>query len=108
MDERRSRQARNEAFLRDVNERVATLDRNAQAGWAQGSDERFEFQCECGRSPTCAGRVELTLEEYDEVRKQSDRFLVLPGHEDSVIERVVRRSDRYVVVDKVAAVERQV
>jgi hypothetical protein len=108
MDERHVRQARNEALLREVNERVATLDRGAQEGWANGTEVRFEFQCECGRSPGCAERVSLTLAEYDEVRAQVDHFLVLPGHEDPVIERVVRRTDRYHVVDKVAAVERHV
>ena len=58
--------------------------------------------------PSCIERVSLTLAEYDEVRAQVDHFLVLPGHDDPVIERVVRRTDRYLVVDKVAAVERQV
>jgi hypothetical protein len=42
------------------------------------------------------------------VRAQADRFVVVPGHESPVIEHVVRRSDRYVVVDKVAGVEQEV
>jgi hypothetical protein len=108
VEERQSRQARNEAFLRDVNDRMATLDRNARAGWANGTDGRFEFECECGQSPRCGERIELTLDEYEEVRDQTDRFVLVPGHEDPVIEHVVRRSDRYVVVDKVADVEREV
>ena len=108
MDERNHRQARNDAFLRDVNERMATLDHDAQGSWVNGTDGRFEFQCECGQSPTCGGQVELTLGEYEQVRAQADRFVVVPGHEDPVIEHVIRRNDRYVVVDKVAAVEQEV
>ena len=108
MDERHVRRARNEALLREVNERVATLDRGAQTAWANGKDERFAFQCECGRAPACGEQISLTLAEYDEVRVQGDRFLVVPGHEDPAIEHVVRRNDRYLVVDKVAEVEQEV
>jgi hypothetical protein len=108
VDERHLRQARNEALLRDVNERVATLDRGPQTAWVNGTDERFAFQCECGRAPTCGECISVTLAEYDEVRAQADRFLVFPGHEDPAIERVVRQNDRYLVVDKVAEVEQEV
>ena len=108
MDERRRQQARNEALLREVNERVATLDRSPQTAWTNGKDERFAFQCECGRAPACREQISLTLAEYDEVRAQADRFLVMPGHENPSIERVVRRDDRYLVVDKIAEVEREV
>ena len=66
MDERNHRQARNEAFLRDVNERMATFDHDAQGSWVNGTDGRFAFQCECGQSPTCGGQVELTLGEYEQ------------------------------------------
>ena len=74
----------------------------------QRDRRRFAFQCECGQSPTCGGQVELTLGEYEQVRAQADRFVVVPGHEDPVIEHVIRRNDWYVVVDKVAAVEQEV
>jgi hypothetical protein len=108
VDERHLRQARNEALLREVNERVVTLDRGPQTAWANGTDERFAVQCECGRAPSCGECISLTLAEYDEVRAQADRFLVLPGHEDPAIEHVVRRNDRYLVVDKIAQVELEV
>jgi hypothetical protein len=108
MEERYERRARNEALLREVNERVAALDRGAQAGWANGLEERFDFQCECGRSPRCEQHVALTLTEYDVVREQVDRFVVVPGHEEPAVERVVRRGEGYFVVDKLADVEPQV
>lgn len=98
MDARLERQARNEALTRTVNQRRATLDENASA-WAEPS-QRFEFMCECGCSGGCDSRIEMTLAEYEQVRGQSDRFAVVPGHETEAIERVVERDRRFLVVDK--------
>ena len=98
MDERLERQARNEGLTRSVNEQVATLDERA-GSWA-GPDRLFSFHCECGRSDGCADRVQMTMAEYERVRQQQDRFAVLPGHEESEIEVVVERSERFLMVDK--------
>ncbi len=89
--------------MREVNERVAGLDRNAVANWAD-ADELFEFVCECSL-PECDLHVRMTLAEYDEVRAQDDRFALVPGHETGAIERIVRRTDRFIIVDKVDSVE---
>jgi hypothetical protein len=101
--DRAERQAVNEGLVRDVNERIAGLDRNAAANWAE-EDQLFEFRCECS-TPACEEQVRMTLEEYDEVRHQDDRFVVVPGHETAAIERVVSSTDRFTIVDKVDAVE---
>ena len=103
VEERYERQARNEDLMRDVNDRVAALDKGA-SGWAD-ADEPFEFQCECGRLDGCDGRVPMTLAEYEGVRAQRDRFAVVPGHETGEIEYVVERNERYAIVDKRDAVE---
>jgi hypothetical protein len=100
---RPERQAANEAAFREVNERRAAIDRGAEATWA-GGDELFEFVCECG-AESCEGRIEMTLEEYDAVRAQDDRFTVLPGHESAEIETVVEWHETYVVVDKIPELE---
>jgi hypothetical protein len=100
---RAERQAANEAAFREVNERRAAIDRGAEATWAEG-DELFEFVCECGAGG-CEGRIEMTLQEYDAVRDQDDRFSVLPGHESPEIETVAERHERYVVVDKIPELE---
>jgi hypothetical protein len=105
MDERQARQARNEAFMREVNERIDQLDKAAESRGAGPDSGFFEFHCECGAREGCSERVELTLAEYDEVRAQDDRFAVFPGHEFPAIERVVRRNERYVLVDKIREVE---
>lgn len=96
-------QARNEALLRSVNERIKALDEEGPY-WAEPG-HRFEFECECGKPSGCGERVEMSLEEYDRVRSQRDRFAVVPGHEAPEIERVVERHERFLIVDKVDAVE---
>lgn len=93
----------NEALMREVNERLAGLDRNALANWAEAG-EVFEFVCECSQV-SCEEHVRMTLAEYERVRKQDDRFTVVPGHETATIERVVQSTDRFTIVDKADAVE---
>jgi hypothetical protein len=106
VDERSTRQAKNEALHREVNERLEQLDKQADEGWASDA-ERFEFVCECGDGG-CEARVWMALADYEDVRRQDDRFAVHPGHEDDAIERVVKRGDGFVVVDKAADLEPQV
>jgi hypothetical protein len=106
VEKRHERLAINEALSREVNERVAALDEQAVSMWAAPSELLFEFLCECSVDGGCEARVELTLEEYERVRVQDDRFAVAPGHESDQIEHVIERSDRFLIVDKVDAVER--
>jgi CTP:molybdopterin cytidylyltransferase MocA len=44
--------------------------------------------CECERAE-CLQRLEVSAGLYAEVRRDSDRFLVIAGHEDADVERVV-------------------
>ena len=85
-------------MMRSVNDRIAALDKSA-TDWA-APDHQFEFQCECGKTDGCDGRVLMTLGEYDRVRSQRDRFAVVPGHETDEIESIVERDERYMIVDK--------
>jgi hypothetical protein len=106
VEKRHERQAINEALAREVNERVAGLDEQAVRMWAAPSDQRFEFLCECSAEGGCEARLELTFEEYERVRAQDDRFVLAPGHETDEIEHVIERTARFLIVDKVDAVER--
>jgi hypothetical protein len=47
----------------------------------------------------------MTLAEYERVRRQRDRFAVVPGHETHDIEYIVEQDERYVIVDKRDVVE---
>lgn len=59
----------------------------------------FGFLCECGRGD-CRQRLRVTLEAYESVRRDSMRFLVVPGHVDPEGERVVERTAGFWVVEK--------
>jgi hypothetical protein len=96
MDERTERIGLNEALFREVNERVKGInDRFADA------PETAQFVCECGLE-TCAERIELPLQTYEELRSNPTHFAVRPGHELPDVETVVERHDEYVVVEKKA------
>lgn len=85
--------AETEALFRDVNEQIAE------------TAERFDvttadFYCECA-DVECHERVEVPLDDYEEVRSESTHFIISPGHENERVERVLARRGRYAVVDKV-------
>ncbi len=85
--------ARNEAFFRDVNEGIAEASERFES-------EEAEFLCECGDA-NCTHRIEVPLEEYENVRDHPTRFLVRDGHVLPEVEEVVRRRRRYSIVEKV-------
>jgi hypothetical protein len=57
--------------------------------------------CECVRRH-CLERLELTIAEYEQVRRHPLRFVVAPDeeHVDASAEHVVLTTDRYWVVEK--------
>ena len=92
--------ARNETLFRNLNERLKELDdRLDTASVGAPAVDREEFFCECGQLD-CMGRFEMTRAQYEAVRARSERFVVLPGHEDEEIESVVDKQDRFFVVEK--------
>jgi hypothetical protein len=93
------RRATNEALFRDVNERIAESAERFDA-------EETDFVCECA-DPNCTHRVSASLEEYEEVREDPTTFLLVPGHEQGDIERVVSDRGRFRIVEKVQAAVRR-
>ena len=55
-------------------------DRTAEKGRELGWSFAVPFLCECSER-RCFARVELTLEEYGQLRSHPQRYLTLPGHE---------------------------
>jgi hypothetical protein len=109
MKDRLEQQSRNEALLREVNERIAEVDKSAEEHNLAPDESLFEFLCECGSSNgeagSCEERVLMTINEYEQVRSQDDRFVVSPGHESDWLEWVAARTERFVIVDKRADAE---
>ncbi|HEY7198228.1 MAG TPA: hypothetical protein VH306_13670 [Gaiellaceae bacterium] len=89
MDPREERIGRNETLFREVNERIEQVSPSYET----------EFICECG-DRDCIDPVPMTLGEYEKIRMEPHRFLVVPGHEIPDVERVVDRGDGYLVVEK--------
>jgi hypothetical protein len=104
MDDRLERKARNEALMREVNERIAEVDKTAADASFAPEETFFEFLCECGGDGEsrggCDEHVRMTIPEYEHVRSQNDRFAVYPGHENETLEWVAMRNERFVLVDK--------
>ncbi len=95
-DETNRRIGGNEATFRDVNETLRAGKRLADAS------ERFPFRCECGVLG-CNQLVELSLPEYEAVRREPTHFFIVDGHEITETEHVVERRERYTVVEKEGA-----
>jgi hypothetical protein len=88
---RRERAARNENLFREVNERIEDLASTASF---------TQFICEC-YDETCDDRVSMTVQEYEHIRAEGNRFFVVPGHNGTDVDEVVEATDRYLIVRKI-------
>ena len=86
------RKGTNEAWFRDLNER---LEQRA----AGNGDTTFQIVCECAVEE-CTERIEITMASYEAVRSEAKQFIVAPGHADPACERLVSSEDGYDVVEK--------
>jgi len=87
-----------------VNERIKETSLRLEAQDVEQAPRYLEFLCECA-DPGCTETVEVTLEEYEEIRSESTHFVVRPGHENGAIEDAAWTSERFVVVEKEVAEE---
>jgi hypothetical protein len=93
---RAKKHALNQMAFREVNERIAELT----AEWRQ--TEMSLFVCECS-NPGCAESLEITPAEYEWVRGDGARFVVLNGHQSREMERVVEGNGRFLIVEKIGS-----
>ena len=94
MEERERRIGMNEALFREVNERLQEL----AEGFAR-TPEKLDLICECGNA-SCASRIEMDREEYEQVRSDSTTFAIAKGHAIPDVEEIVERRKAYDVVRK--------
>ena len=90
---------RNEALFRELNERVREIEETLTDGGVVEPSTYGEYFCECGLDG-CTEKIRLTNEEYERVRTHPLHFAIVPGHEVVEIERVVERTDRFAMVEK--------
>jgi hypothetical protein len=93
---KRSRSAKNESIFRAVNEQIRTISE----GFAAAEEhDLVVFICECSKLD-CIAAVSATLEEYRAVQKRPNQSLIVAEHLDPDRERIVSRTDRFAVVEK--------
>lgn len=90
------RKGLNQARFADANDRI---DRAARDLVGADDPDVVPFLCECPRTD-CMQVILVTLAEYERVRSSEMHNLTAPGHEDESVERVVARTERYVVTEK--------
>jgi hypothetical protein len=88
------RKGENEAFFRELNER---LEQNAAD--KPGASGSFEIVCECSLE-TCTQRLRVSFTDYESVREEETWFILAAGHADLGIERLVSAAPGYDIVEK--------
>ena len=91
---REERAARNQLLFRTVNEQIMSMTERFRA---ELSD--MDLVCECADA-SCTGTIRLRVDEFAQLEKAGNAFLVLHGHEDGRVEDVIFQHDGYVVVRK--------
>ena len=95
MDADRARRlALNEAVARDVNPAVEETGRD----W-HDAGERIELICECSAG-NCSARIHVTRAEYEQVRENDLRFMLVDGHVNEEIEHRVGTVGDATIVEK--------
>jgi hypothetical protein len=91
---RDSRRVENEKMARYGNERLhdAVEDVVPDA-------KPVPFLCECA-AEFCHARVELTLEQWEEIAAEPSHFVMVAGHERSEGEQIIGKLGEYDVVEK--------
>ena len=85
--------AKNESTFRHANE---TLE--GKAGELALGEEPTPYLCEC-EDERCTKTVLLSREQYEAVRANPKRFVMVPGHQEAD-NAVVQEEARYTVIEK--------
>jgi hypothetical protein len=92
--EREERIARNEAMFREANERAKAWEERHRL---EGEVELYF--CECA-NPECREKVSLGKPEYERVRSDPRRFVIVTGHELPDVETVIDQNEDWAIIEK--------
>ena len=95
------RAARNEEVFRGVNARIE------EGAEKHAVSAPLPFHCECGRS-FCLETIEIPPARYAAAVRERYHFVVIPGHEEPQIERIVEREQAFLVVEKIGEAREQI
>lgn len=80
-------------MYRTANERAKAWDeRHSDTGVAS-------YFCECAQ-PECRKKVRLRQADYERVRSDSRRFVIVPGHELPDVETVIEQNEGWAIIEK--------
>jgi hypothetical protein len=91
-DVRAERLAKNEVLFRSVNENIAGMERRSRLDAG--------FICECSQLQ-CSEIIPISVEEWELIHQDRSKFVLVPGHEEAEIERILSQPDGYLVVEKI-------
>jgi hypothetical protein len=86
----------NELIQRDENEKA-----NRKLHHILAAEDKILFICECSRA-SCKDRIGLTNRQFYEFHRNRKRFVIIPRHETAGIDRIVKKTDDYYIVEKYA------
>jgi hypothetical protein len=93
-EEQARRVGLNESIFREVNEQIESLNHGF------GTElTTMTVICECADGE-CTDRVEIAISEYEKVRANPLRYIVVPGHELPDFEAIVDSGAGYDIVQK--------
>lgn len=92
------RLAENEVIFRQINSEIKefVIEDALSSTYAK---QPLRFYCECSNMD-CRERIEITADEYDSLHKDTKHFVLRAAHFTPEIERVVKETDKYIVVEK--------
>ena len=93
--DRVERAALNQSVFRQVNERLQEI-----ANTFQDTTNTAVFACECA-ALGCVEQIDMSMDEYETLRNDPNRFAVRHGHVLHDVETVVSENERFVVVAKI-------
>ena len=93
-EEQARRVGLNESIFRQVNEQIESLNRDV------GTEDRtMTVVCECANGD-CTERFEISVAEYERVRADPRRYIIVAGHNLPEYESIIDSRDAYEVVEK--------
>ena len=97
MNHSQKQRAENEVVFKQRNDTVKAIAKDFQHN---GLDANviLNFTCECSNE-NCRETVGLTVDQYETARGTGRHFIIMPGHEQTDIEKVVKH-EGYSVVKK--------
>jgi hypothetical protein len=90
---------RNEKVKQTFDEIVEQAKESNQEYLIHTDDTALHFYCECS-DENCRRRIQIQPSLYHRIHKNRRCFVLIPGHETNLIERIISNTDTYNIVEK--------